>query len=202
MKRETAIEVGVLVLLVLAGAGVRIAFRDIPNFAPIAAMSLFAGYFFRRWTMAICVPLLAMGLSDVVLGGYAWQMMVVVYGMLALPVAARPLVRRLLRMEHGRVVSSLAALGGLIGCSLGASVLFYLSTNFAWWPWTEMYSHDLAGLLQCYAAGLPFFRYTLTGDLFYACLLFGGYALAVQLGWARGLSARAADPQVPAATAA
>ena len=90
MKRETVVDVAILTLLVAAGAGSRVLFHDLPNFAPIAALSLFAGYFFRRWTLAVFVPLLAMAISDAVLGAYQWQMMVVVYAMLALPVATRP----------------------------------------------------------------------------------------------------------------
>jgi hypothetical protein len=185
VKRESGIEIAVLALLIFAGAGARIFFRDIPNFAPITAISLFAGYYFRRWSFAVLVPLFAMAISDLALGGYQWQMMLVVYSMLTLPVAARPVLRWLMRFEQGRVKTSLAAVAGLVACSGLASCLFYLATNFAWWPWTEMYSHDLSGLVECYTAGLPFFRYTLAGDLFYASLLFGSYAVAVQLGWAK-----------------
>jgi hypothetical protein len=53
-----------------------------------------------------------------------------------------------------------------------------------------MYEHSLAGLLHCYAQGLPFFRYTLMGDLFFAVVLFGGYALAVNVGWIAALSSQ------------
>ncbi len=201
MKRETVVDVAVLTLLVAAGAGSRVLFHDLPNFAPIAALSLFAGYFFRRWTLAVFVPLLAMAISDAVLGAYQWQMMVVVYAMLALPVAARPVLRRFLSFERGRAVGSLSAFGGLVGCSLAASVLFYLGTNFAWWPWNDLYPHNYAGLVESYAVGLPFFRYTLTGDLFYACVLFGGYAAAVQMGWASNASARVIKPLVAPAAA-
>ena len=35
-----------------------------------------------------------------------------------------------------------------------------------------------AGLAACYAAAIPFFQNTVAGDLFYAVLLFGGFALA------------------------
>ena len=34
-----------------------------------------------------------------------------------------------------------------------------------------------AGLAACYAAGIPFFRWTVLGTLFYSALLFGGFAL-------------------------
>ena len=35
-----------------------------------------------------------------------------------------------------------------------------------------------AGLAACYVAAIPFFQNTLAGDLVYATLLFGGFALA------------------------
>ena len=188
MNRRMVLEIGVFVLLVAAGATARIYFRSLPNFAPIAALALFAGYFFRSHLVAMLAPLTAMTASDTVLGGYEWQMMLVVYGMLTLPVAFRTVLRKHLRIERGHVSRNLSAVGGLLGCSLASSVLFFLATNFAWWPWTEMYEHSFAGLMHCYAQGLPFFRYTLMGDLFFAVVLFGGYALAVNLGWIAALS--------------
>jgi len=185
-------------LLVAAGALARISFRELPNFAPIAAMALFAGYFFRSQLVALLVPLTAMTLSDTVIGGYEWQMMIVVYGMLALPVAFRAVLRKYLRIEQGRVSQSLAAVLGLLCCSVASSLLFFLATNFAWWPWTAMYEHNLAGLLHCYQQGIPFFRYTLAGDLFFAVALFGTYTLAVNLGWIAGLRRIELMPQTAA----
>jgi hypothetical protein len=44
-----------------------------------------------------------------------------------------------------------------------------------------MYAHSLAGLGACYVAAIPFFQNTVAGDLFYAVLLFWGFALAEQL---------------------
>ena len=41
-----------------------------PNFAPITAMSLFAGAYFTRKQLAFIVPLLAMLISDLFLGFY------------------------------------------------------------------------------------------------------------------------------------
>lgn len=184
MKRQTLIELLVLAGLVLAGAGARIFFRELPNFAPIAAISLFAGYYFRHAALALVAPLLAMLASDAVIGGYDWQMMIVVYAMLALPVAFGGPLKKWLRIERGRMAGAVAAVCGLLGCSLASSVLFFLTTNFAWWPWTNMYEHNLDGLLRCYANGLPFFRHTLMGDLIFSVALFGGYAWAVALGWA------------------
>jgi hypothetical protein len=119
-----------------------------------------------------------------VLGGYEWQMMVIVYTMLMLPIGFSWGLRRVVRIDRRRPAGSLALNAtALVGCSLASSVLFFLATNFAWLPWSTMYSHDLAGLIHCYEQGLPFFRSTLYGDLFFGVVFFGSYALAVAAGW-------------------
>lgn len=184
MKR-TLLEAAVLILMVAAGAASRVFLRDVPNFAPIAAMALFAGYFFRMVWLAPLAPLLAMTISDGIIGGYDWKLMAVVYGMLTLPVCLRPLVRRVLKIERQTRSHAAASLAGLLTCSLGCSLLFFLVTNFACWYGSSWYPQTGAGLAACYAAAIPFFRYTLLGDLFYACTLFGGYTLAVNSRWAQ-----------------
>ncbi|WP_425616773.1 DUF6580 family putative transport protein [Anatilimnocola sp. NA78] len=188
MNRSLLVESLVLALLVTLGAGVRIVLGpELPNFAPIAAISLFAGYFFHRWWVAALAPWLSMTIADAFLGGYEWQMMVIVYAMIMLPMVWSGWLRKWVRLERS---SGLAGIVGsvlaLVGCSLVSSVLFFLATNFAWLPWSTMYSHDLEGLMHCYQQGLPFFRNTLLGDLFFAFALFGSYAFAVSAGWVRG----------------
>lgn len=181
MKRQNLVEGVLFVLLVLVGAQVRIWLQDLPNFAPVAAVALFAGYYFRSWLLALCLPLSIMAISDLSIGGYDWRMMAVVYGMLALPVTFRPLLRRHLSLDQGGLRAASLAVMGLIGCSLASSVLFFLITNFGSWLWFNMYEHSVSGLLQCYTLAIPFFRYTLCGDLFFAVVLFGGHAVAAQL---------------------
>jgi len=41
-----------------------------------------------------------------------------------------------------------------------------------------MYPKNPGGLLSCYAAGIPFFRNTILGDLFYCGLMFGSFEFA------------------------
>jgi uncharacterized membrane protein len=186
VKRDTVVRLTIFASLVAAGALARICFRELPNFAPIAAMALFSGYYFRSAKVAVLVPLLAMVLSDLFIGGYEWQMMAVVYGALALPVAFRVLLRKYLAMERGSASSAAIGLSGLLTCSLASSLFFFLVTNFAWWPWS-MYEQNWEGLILCYQQGLPFFRNTLAGDLFFGTVLFGSYAVALNLGWAQSV---------------
>ncbi|MBX9827533.1 MAG: hypothetical protein K2Z80_15790 [Xanthobacteraceae bacterium] len=135
------------------------------NFSPVAAAALFAGMTLGRRSLAIAVPLAALLVSDALLGGYGWQMMAVVYGALALP-AVIGMVARTARVAY-------VAIGG----ALAASLIFYVTTNFAVWALSGLYTPDLKGLLECYIAALPFLKYTVAGDLFWSVALFGGAAL-------------------------
>jgi hypothetical protein len=60
---------------------------------------------------------------------------------------------------------------------LGASVIFFIVSNFGVWFSGTMYPKDLSGLAACYIAGLPFFQNTILGDLVYSSLLFGAFEL-------------------------
>ena len=61
--------------------------------------------------------------------------------------------------------------------SLAASTLFFLISNFGVWlgPW---YPATGAGLLACYTNAIPFFGYTITGDLLFTAVLFGSWELS------------------------
>ena len=92
--RPWAREAAVFAVLVGSGVALRLAGHELPNFAPVAAMALFAGYFFRSALVAVCVPLTVMAISDWFLGGYHWGVMVLVYGMLMFPVLLRGWLRQ------------------------------------------------------------------------------------------------------------
>lgn len=176
MNRQDKVELAVFCGLVLAGAVARVLLSDLPNFAPVAAMALFAGYFFRSRAMALLVPLTVMGISDFFIGSYDWHMMAIVYGALVLPVFARNVLRRWFSLDGQ---TPLAASVGLVTSSLGASISFFAISNFGAWLWYGTYEHTAAGMLHCYVQAIPFFRYTLAGDLCFAIALFGGYAMAM-----------------------
>jgi len=135
-----------------------------PNFSPIDAMALFSGAYVGRRLLAFAAPLAALLLSDLVLGFYPGMLfqygavvVIVLLGMLAL---SRVTILR------------------LAGTALVASALFFAVSNFGVWAVSGMYAHTLSGLGACYLAAIPFFQNTVAGDLFYATLLFGGFALA------------------------
>ena len=159
--------VGIVVLVAVSVAGRLL--PHAPNFTPLAATVLFAGFFFRRAGAAISVPIAAMLASDAIIGFYDWRLMAVVYGSLLAPIGLR------------RFLGDRASAGRVGLCSVASSVTFFLTTNFGVWMFGGFYPHTLAGIIQCYAAGLAFFQYTLAGDLFWSAFLFGGHALATSL---------------------
>ncbi len=183
MNRDTIIRfVGFLLLVALIVAG-----RLLPhpaNFTPVAAVALFAGFLFTRRTVALCIPLAAMWVSDAVIGTYDYKVMLVVYGALLFPVALRPFLRA--RLTPVRVGV------GAVSCS----VFFFVTTNLAVWLFGGWYPHTWNGLLQCYAAALPFLRNMVCCDLLWSTLLFGGYALAVAFGYSAAVGSRQVRPEV------
>ena len=184
------------------------------NFAPIGAMALFAGAQLPRpgWApaqfseppaqpseppaqssgplaeflRALPLPLGAMLLSDVALeittGWGFHRLMPAVYGSFALIVG----MGLLLRCRPGVLPVATGA--------VGASISFFIITNFAVWAQFDSYPHTAAGLAACYLAALPYFWNTLAGDLFYSAVLFGGFALT-----ARRFSIFASEGQAPRA---
>ena len=136
-----------------------------PNFSSVAASALFAAAVFRVRVLSFAVPLLALALSDAIIGFDDWRMAAVIYAATVFPAALVVCVRGL---------PSPIALLGIAACS---SVVFFVSTNFGVWAFGAMYPRDLAGLAACYVAALPFFQNTLGGDLFWMFALFGGYQL-------------------------
>jgi hypothetical protein len=138
-----------------------------PNFAPILAIALFGGAYFNNRIMAFAVPLIAMLASDLVFGFHS--ALVFVY----LSFAAAVLLGMLIRNRKSAV--------GIAGLSIASSVIFYIVTNFGVWLGFGLYPMNLAGLIECYAMALPFFKYTLAATLIYSTALFGGFELIKRL---------------------
>jgi hypothetical protein len=136
------------------------------NFAPLGAVSLFAGSRLpRRW--AWVVPIAAMAISDYLLDHdrsrplfeltrwtiYATFAAITLLG----PLANRPRIGRWL----------------LPVLSLGGSTLFFVTSNLATWSEGLLYPTTFSGLMLCYMRAIPFFGNTVAADLLGTALLFG-----------------------------
>lgn len=130
-----------------------------PNFVPIGGLALFSGANYKKKS-AIVIPLLAMFLSDIFLGfhktmPYVYVSFIIIF-----------FIGRLIKNNKWQ---------SIFMASLISSVLFFVITNFGVWETGTMYQKNLAGLMQSYAFGIPFFRNTLISDLFYSFSFFYGY---------------------------
>jgi hypothetical protein len=159
----------VLVSTVILAAMARL-LPHVPNVTPIAAMALFGGaYLANRW-LAYLLPLAAMLVSDLVLGYTLYGRTLlhsqpIVYACIVLTVAMGTLIRdRRSPLQVGSV-------------TLGSSIIFFILTNFAVWVDGSLYPSTGLGLVSCYTAAIPFFRNSVAGDMTFAVLLFGGFAL-------------------------
>jgi len=157
-----------LVGIVVAATAMRLVPHP-PNVTPIAAIALFGGAHFASKRAALAVPLLAMCLSDLLLGFGVHRVMPFVYGSFALSVVL------------GRLIGDRRSTLAVGGAAVTGSVLFFVITNFGMWLFSGFYPRTLGGLEACYVAAIPFFQNTLGGDLFYATLMFGGFRLAEHL---------------------
>ena len=154
-----------LSLMVIAAAASRLLPHPY-NFTPIAAVALFSGAEFERKKLAFLVPFAALLLSDAIIGFYSAMEMMVTY----LGFAAVVCIGFTIRGRDNALNAGFATLAG--------AVTFFLITNCAFFINPGLYPQNMNGLVQGYTAGLPFFRNTLTSDIFYSTLLFGGFALA------------------------
>lgn len=165
----------VLVGIVFAAAFCRL--LPIQNFSPLGAIALFgAAHFAKKWH-AIAITILATWLSDLFINnviyakffptftwfykGFFWQ-----YGAYALIAIAAFFILKKVTVKNV-----------FIG-ALASALIFFAVSNFGVWLGSTTYPQSFAGLVQCYVAGIPFINGTLMGDLFYAIVLFGGFAFA------------------------
>jgi hypothetical protein len=137
------------------------------NLTPIGAVALFSGACFDRKRWSFGIPMLALFLSDAVIGFN--PLIPVVYATFAATVIIGMLIR------GGAQAPSPARIGA---GAVASATLFYIVTNFAMWTISAIYPRTLAGLVACYIAGIPYYGTMLVADLLYSAILFGTF------GWA------------------
>ncbi len=137
------------------------------NFTPMMALGLYAGAKSKKLRTGVLVTLLALFLSDAVMGFY--RGMWYVYAASLIPVLAGRFIRR----QDG--------VGAIVAGGLLSSLSFFVITNFMVWATGTLYPHTFSGLAACFVAGLPFYRNQLLGDAFYTAALFGSHALISRL---------------------
>lgn len=143
-------------------------FRFIPShplgFTPVAAALLFFGA--RGSRRQFWIPLLLMAGSDVILTKfvYAYPFTWDHYVTFAWYAAV---------LWLGTNLRGNAKPVRVIVAALASSVSFFLLSNFAVWAsWPDLYPKTVAGLITCYAVGVPYFRRAVAGDLLFTTVMF------------------------------
>jgi len=140
-----------------------------PNFTPMAAIALFAGFIFMKKYMAVVAVVAVMLLTDYFAFGYlspdwfASKSMMVVYLALLFPIVFRGFLQKKLGVLR------------IAGAALASSTVFFVATNFAVWVFSPMYEKTWAGLVLCYTMAIPFFQNTIAGDMMWSGIVFGSY---------------------------
>tara|TARA_Y100000590_G_scaffold126542_1_gene144726 strand:- start:70 stop:576 length:507 start_codon:yes stop_codon:yes gene_type:complete len=134
-----------------------------PNFTPILALAIFGGAYFPNKIAALTLPVIAMFLSDLILGFHS--QMYVVYGTIVI----LSFLGNIIKTKN---IKNLA-ISGLVG-----SLFFFIITNFSVWISGSLYPLTFDGLIQCYIMAIPFFHNTLISTLLFISVLFFGYNFA------------------------
>jgi hypothetical protein len=179
MKIDKSIVVSFILLVVIASL-----YRVMPGrpfgFAPQIAMALFAGSVVNNKKFSFLLPILSMFISDIiyevlhrnglsVMGGF-YQGQLFNYALFAAITIAGFNIRK----EN--------VLDIIAGSLVGATAYFILS-NLGVWSFGGLdmnnipYPKTAIGFVNCFAAGIPFYKMSMYSTLFFSAVLFGGYYL-------------------------
>ena len=178
MKRNNQLLTVFILMIVISALYRALPFESRPVWlgGPQLAMALFAGSIIRNRKWAFALPIFSMLLSDALMqilyvsgqspypGFYGGQLLNYVF------------------------ISSLVVVGFFVNKTRLASILtgvvaaptlFFLLSNFSVWVSGRGYhrAKTFAGLIQCYADGLPFYGYSLMTMAVFSTALFGAYHL-------------------------
>jgi len=135
------------------------------HFTPLAASLLFFGA--RGARRKLWIPLVLMASADVILTKFIY----------AYPVTWDHLVTWAWYAAILWLGTNLREKSGfwrVVGAALTSSISFFVISNFAVWAaWPQMYPRTFSGLMMSYTAAIPFFRGTVTSDLFFSLAMFG-----------------------------
>ena len=120
-----------------------------PNFSPVTAIALFSGLNFSDKKIAFSIPLIVLFLSDLILGISVINLFVYT-GFLTIVF----LGTKIKSIKFGNIILS--------------SFIFFIISNFG--VWIIGYPKNIDGLILCYTMAIPFFGYSIAGDLFFGYL--------------------------------
>lgn len=143
-----------------------------PNVTPITSLCIFAGTQLSR-KMSLLITLTALVLSDLLLSycsrypAFSAESIFTYSGFAGIVLMSS-------RLSTSPTIKSLFIY------VLIASFGYWLWTNFGVWLLYSYYTKNIAGLISCYAAALPFLRNSLLGDLGWMLIIYGTFKTTVK----------------------
>ena len=145
----------------------------IENFTPVIALCIFSGLSLTGNKIKYVIPLLAVFISDLFLNiflynlnhgiflyeGVIWQ-----YISYILVILISSKLRKINIKYTAKVILLIISM----------CLLFFIISNFGVWVSSDMYTHNIAGLLTCYLNAIPFFQGTFLGTIYFSIFLFFG----------------------------
>ena len=166
-QRQLKVELLVLLLIVAVGVASRFLLAEMPNFKPVAALALFGGFYFQRRWLAVGGLVAMMLVSDFFLGSYPLAIALSVYLSLGLGCWLG------LKINSTQWRNKLQRYAGVTAAAFAMACIFFVVTNLA--VWTAWYPQTSEGIVACFVAAIPFFKYTLAGNLIFSIGLFAIY---------------------------
>ena len=182
-------------ILIVIGVLLRTHFHLGDNVEFVTSGALVSAYYLGLgW--GIVVPLTTMFLSDLIIGNttiflFTWSAYIIIgiagYILMRIQNSACLPARQEFRIQNNPF--SKFRSGNLkfiiikaTGLGILASFWFYLWTNFGVWVLDSwgMYPKTIAGLIQAYAMGIPFLKFTLIGNMVFVPLSFCVMELATK----------------------
>ena len=144
------------------------------NFVPVFAMILFASVHLKNKLQAILISIGALWLSDLYInnwGKYAEYHNEFIF----ISSPFNYLSYLLIALIGFKLFQNTISIKKVFGSSLFVGVVFFIVSNFGVWISGSLYPLTFDGLLSCYTAAIPFFRSTLSSNMLFSFILFGGY---------------------------
>ncbi len=129
-----------------------------PNFTPIISAAITAPLLFNSRLYSIALVVMAIFLADLIIGFHPFQF--IIYSIFISISLITPIQKKY----------SLFAL-----MTVGASLWFFIISNFSVWIIWDMYPKTLDGLIICYTKALPFFKNTLLSTILYTGLILAAF---------------------------
>ena len=136
-----------------------------PNFSPVTAVAFCSGLWFLRKSWMLLLPLLAIFVTDSIIGLYegvafTYFAYILIFSLGALYASIG---------HQSKVAKGLY----FVASNVAASVIFFVISNVGVWWATPLYAHNFQGLMECFVLAIPFYPATLASQVFFASLLQG-----------------------------